>query len=154
MNAICHPILFLEYNKIDRQKKEFNKNVITKDISKKIEGLEEERKQIILALGGDYHSFLSIMYGYYLEYHPTIYSFFKDGITLNKMPLIPNGLYGRYLYEDIFYLLRDWISIGDSMNLELPITNSLVNNPLIKGYKNDYFPLKLSEFSQKSSSVV
>jgi opine dehydrogenase len=130
VNAICHPaIMLLNAGRIGSGNEDFyfNKEGVSKPVATLLESLEQDRQNIARMLGFEPTPFLKIMDDFYGEEYDSVYDFFQSTSILNKNKLCPSQVGGRYLDEDIAYLLYPWECIANIINVNLNAITTLID---------------------------
>lgn len=119
--GICHPaMLIFNAGRIGPDKEDyyFNKDGITPEIATLIERLDNERMDILRAMGFDANGLPEIMHKFYGEKFASLFDFFKGSSILNSGKLCPKKMRNRYIEEDIPDLLLPWLCLAKYFRLK------------------------------------
>jgi len=127
-NPISHPVpMVLNAGRVeDENVQNYHYRGITPSVARVIEALEEERKEIVHALGYKYiHSKDRIRLMNYAPQRESLYEAYRDSNVFNSL-MGPDTLDNRYLTEDTPYSLRAIVAIGKFLNIETPNMDAII----------------------------
>ena len=148
--GICHPgLLIFNAGRIGADEEDFyfNKDGITPEIAKLLTALDNERMQLLDRLGYPAKDLTLVMDEYYDEKFTTIYDFFKGSSVLNAQMICPKSMYGRYLEEDIPFVLIPWLQLAKKLGTDHLAIQTLISSACLLTGK-DYFSeaINIAEF--------